>query len=59
VLTADRVTATWFDSDEFSGDESRAAWANWATDESLGFPFVFKYLNLNDVCFPYDCLFID
>ncbi|KIM70174.1 hypothetical protein SCLCIDRAFT_19106 [Scleroderma citrinum Foug A] len=48
VLTADRVTATWFDSDEFSGDESRAVWANWATDESLGFPFVFKYLKLND-----------
>ncbi|KIM58989.1 hypothetical protein SCLCIDRAFT_27693 [Scleroderma citrinum Foug A] len=48
VLTADRVTATWFDSDEFSGDESHAVWANWATDESLGFPFIFKYLKLND-----------
>ncbi|KAI6031142.1 hypothetical protein BKA83DRAFT_4121896 [Pisolithus microcarpus] len=41
---AEKVTATWFYSDEFSDNESRAAWADWAVDAQRGFPFVFQYM---------------
>ncbi|KAI5985830.1 hypothetical protein EDD15DRAFT_2373720 [Pisolithus albus] len=46
--TADKVVAAWFDSDEFSDSESCAAWAEWAVDATLGFPFIFKYLKSNN-----------
>lgn len=48
---ADKVVAAWFESDEFSDDEGRAAWASWALDEGLKLPFVFEYLNSRDVRF--------
>ncbi|KAI5989673.1 hypothetical protein EDD15DRAFT_2198362 [Pisolithus albus] len=47
VGAAEKVTAAWFHSDEFSDDESRGAWAEWAIDAQLGFPFVFQYMKLS------------
>ncbi|KAI6122149.1 hypothetical protein EDD16DRAFT_1705256 [Pisolithus croceorrhizus] len=41
---AEKVTTMWFYSDEFSDDESHAAWAEWAVDAQCGFPFVFQYM---------------
>ena len=49
--TADKVVAAWFESDEFLGSKSRKAWACWAINPDLGFPFVFKYLKSNNVHF--------
>ncbi|KAI5997115.1 hypothetical protein EDD15DRAFT_2194781 [Pisolithus albus] len=40
----EKTIVGWFESDEFTDDESRAAWADWAIDENFGLPFVFKYL---------------
>ncbi|KAI6041788.1 hypothetical protein EDC04DRAFT_2601421 [Pisolithus marmoratus] len=59
LVTADKVVATWFDSDEFLDSEDCAAWAEWAVDASLGFPFVFKYLKSNNVDnYPYGALML-
>ncbi|KAI5996949.1 hypothetical protein EDD15DRAFT_2194665 [Pisolithus albus] len=44
----EKTIAGWFESDEFTDDESRAAWADWAIDENFGLPFVFKYLKSNN-----------
>ncbi|KIM62607.1 hypothetical protein SCLCIDRAFT_24901 [Scleroderma citrinum Foug A] len=46
--TVDKVVAAWFDSDEFSDSEGWGAWAEWAVNGSLGFPFIFKYLKSNN-----------
>lgn len=40
---------TWFDSNEFSGDNHREVWAKRAVDKKLKFPFVFKYLRSDGV----------
>ncbi|KAI6099663.1 hypothetical protein F5141DRAFT_1066486 [Pisolithus sp. B1] len=47
---AEKVTTMWFYSDEFSDDESHAAWADWAVDAQCGFPFVFQYMKPSSSC---------